>query len=131
MSDPVFLSREQVLAYHAEQLRLFGGQAGVGDPGLLDSALSQPQNTYLYVSSADLFDLGAAYAFHIAKNHPFLDGNKRVALQCCLALLYLNGIILTLPPTDLYGAMIQLTTSAIDKSAFAALLRSHWRPREE
>ena len=91
MSPPLFLTKEQVLAYHQQQLHLFGGQAGVGDEGLLESALVQPHNTYLYDSTADLFDMGAAYAFHIAKNHPFNDGNKRTALQAALGFLGLNG----------------------------------------
>jgi death-on-curing protein len=84
-NSPLFLARKQVLAYHHQQIELFGGAHGIIDEGLLDSALNQPQTTWCYSSAADLFDLAAAYAFHLSKNHAFRDGNKRVALQSALA----------------------------------------------
>lgn len=129
MREPLFLTKEEVLAYHRQQILDFGGQSGIGDEGLLESALFQPQNTYLYVPTADLFDIAAAYAFHLAKNHPFIDGNKRAALQSCLGFLAVNGIELVASSEDLYEAMIQLTTSASDKTVFAQFLRSHSRAR--
>ena len=125
MNEPRFLTKEEVLAYHAQQLALFGGQPGLGDEGLLESALVQPQNTYLYDAQADLLDLAAAYAFHIAKNHPFQDGNKRTALQAALGFLAVNQVEIHSAPEELYEAMLHLTTSHWNKERFAGFLRSH------
>lgn len=127
MDEPLFLNKAEVLAYHAQQIQLYGGDSGLRDAGLLDSALAQPQNTYLYESTADLYDVAAAYAFHIAKNHPFVDGNKRTALQAALGFLGINHIALVVPPEELYTAMIQLTTSHAGKREFAAFLRRYGR----
>lgn len=127
MNAPHFLTKESVLALHAQQLRRHGGQAGLGDAGLLDSALFQPQNTWLYDVSADLFDLAAAYTFHLAKNHAFNDGNKRIALHAALAFLEVNGTGITAAPDALYEAVIRLTTSQISKGDFAGFLREHRR----
>ena len=127
MNEPLFLNKSEVLAYHAQQIRLYGGDAGLRDAGLLDSALAQPQNTYLYQSNADLYDIAAAYAFHIAKNHPFVDGNKRTALESALGFLAISHVELSAAPDDLYAAMIRLTTSREGKPEFAAFLRRHGR----
>ena len=127
MNGPLFLAREEVLQLHARQLQLHGGQAGVGDEGLLESALVHPQNLWLYQPQADLFDLAAAYAFHLAKNHAFNDGNKRVALHAALTFLEVNGTGITAQSEELYQAMIQLTTSELDKDGFAKFLRLHRR----
>jgi death on curing protein len=128
VKDPLFLSREEVLAYHSQQLSLFGGQAGIGDEGLLESALVQPQNTYLYNAQADLFDIAAAYAFHLAKNHPFVDGNKRTALQAALGFLAVNNVEVVPPQDEMYDAMIALTTSEWSKAKFAGFLRQRAKP---
>jgi len=125
VSEPLFLSKEEVLALHHRQIELFGGDMGLGDSGLLESALAQPQNTYLYRSDADLLDIAAAYAFHLAKNHPFNDGNKRTALQAALTFLKLNGVTIIIGPDALYGAMICLTTGESNKDEFAVFLRKH------
>ena len=122
---PLFLTVEQVLAFHERQLELFGGAAGVIDPSLLESAVMQPQSTWCYDPSADLFDLAAAYAFHISKNHAFRDGNKRVALHAALAFLQVNGKTVTAEQDDMFDAMTRLVTSAIDKRQFATFLREH------
>ncbi len=128
MNEPLFLDKTEVLAYHAQQIQLYGGDAGLRDAGLLDSALAQPQNTYLYDPTADLYDIAAAYAFHIAKNHPFTDGNKRTALQAALGFLALNRAELAVAADELYVAMIRLTTGQGGKLEFAAFLRRHSRP---
>jgi len=127
VNEPLFLSKEEVLAYHSQQLALFGGAAGVGDEGLLASALVQPQNIYLYTSQADLLDIAAAYAVHLAKNHAFNDGNKRTALQAALGFLAVNDVEIVVSQDDLYEAMIRLTTSEWNKEKFASFLRSHAR----
>jgi death on curing protein len=129
VNEPLFLNGTEVLAYHAQQIHLYGGDPELRDAGLLDSALSQPQNTFLYNSQADLYDVAAAYAFHIAKNHPFVDGNKRTALESALGFLSINHIALDLvPKEELYEAMIRLTTSQSGKAEFAAFLRHYGRP---
>jgi death-on-curing protein len=128
VNEPLFLNKAEVLAYHAQQIQLYGGDTELRDAGLLDSALAQPQNTYLYDAMADIYDIAAAYAFHIAKNHPFADGNKRTALQAALGFLALNHAELAVASDELYAAMIRLTTSQGGKPEFAAFLRRHSRP---
>lgn len=123
--EPLFLTREQVLSYHRQQLELFGGGEGLLDSGLLESALAQPQTTWCYNSSSDLFDLAAAYAFHLAKNHAFRDGNKRVALHAALAFLRINGLRIMTTQGEMFDAMSNLVTSVIDKAQFAAFLRQN------
>jgi death-on-curing protein len=127
VNEPLFLNKSEVLAYHAQQIQLYGGDPGLRDAGLLDSALAQPQNTYLYDLQADVYDIAAAYAFHIAKNHPFIDGNKRTALESAVGFLAINHLELSAAPDDLYAAMIRLTTSQGGKPEFAAFLRRHGR----
>ena len=122
MSDPLFLSKEAVLAYHDHQIQLYGGDPGILDPGLLDSALAQPQNTWLYMPDADIFDVAAAYGFHIAKNHSFTDGNKRTALMAALGFLKQNGIEALFDEDELFNYMIALTEGRISKSKFAGVL---------
>jgi death-on-curing protein len=91
-SDPFFLSLESVLAIHADQIRLFGGDSGLRDQGLLESAVMAPQNLYLYSNESDIYDLAASYCSHIAGNHAFNDGNKRTGLAAALMFLKINDI---------------------------------------
>ena len=91
MKEPVWLTIQLVVGFHAEQLKLFGGPEGVRDEDMLASALGRPQNKFAY-EDVDLADLAAAYAFGIAKNHPFVDGNKRAALLAIVVFLGLNGV---------------------------------------
>jgi death-on-curing protein len=124
-TEPLFLTRGQVLAYHHQQIELFGGAHGVIDEGLLDSALNQPQTTWCYNPAADFFDLAAAYAFHLSKNHAFRDGNKRVALHSALAFLRVNGFKIVATESEMFENMSQLVTDVIDKPKFATFLRAH------
>jgi death-on-curing protein len=91
MDEPVFLSRERVLQLHGLSLQQHGGLEGLREPGLFHSALMQADATYHY-GRGDLAAIAAAYAFHIAQNQPFLDGNKRTGVTSALAFLELNGI---------------------------------------
>lgn len=91
MTEPVWLSSELVLAIHEEQLREFGGSSGIRDEGALESALGRPRNRWAY-EAGDLPELAAAYAFGIARNHPFVDGNKRTSLVALVTFLGLNGV---------------------------------------
>jgi death-on-curing protein len=123
--EPLFLTKGQVLAYHHQQIELFGGAHGIIDEGLLDSALNQPLTTWCYNPAADLFDLAATYAFHLSKNHAFRDGNERVGLQAALAFLRFNGVKVVTTEEQMFEAMSRLVTDAIDKPQFAAFFRQH------
>lgn len=91
MKEPKWLTKRMALAIHDEAVEMFGGTAGIRDDGLLESALSRPQNRFADESEATLFDLAASLCHGICKNHPFLDGNKRTALLSARAFLFLNG----------------------------------------
>jgi death-on-curing protein len=118
----IFLTREAVEAIHEASLAEFGGGSGLRDPGLLESALAQPLNTHFY-AAGDLFDCAAAYAYHIAENQPFIDGNKRAALLSALNFLAQNGVKLLRPTDEYYDAMIALSARRLDKVGLAALFR--------
>ena len=94
MTEPLWLSTDLVLAIHERQLREFGGPAGIRDPGALESALGRARNRWAY-EGADLSRLAASYAFGIARNHPFVDGNKRAALLAIVTFLGLNDVEFT------------------------------------
>jgi death-on-curing protein len=124
VSDPVFLDVEDVLAIHEEQLPRYGGAPGIRDAALLDSAIAMPRATAggAFVHEG-LFAMAAAYAFHIAQNQPFLDGNKRTGLLAALVFLDLNGVALADPEGRLYDAMIAIAERRLDKAGLAAVLR--------
>ena len=118
--DPFFLSKPQVLLYHEEQLRLFGGSSGLRDDGLLESAVAAPQNVYTYEEDADIFDLAASYLSSIARNHPFIDGNKRTATEAALSFLKINGLEPDLEPIYLTVLVEKLVTRSCDESLVAS-----------
>lgn len=123
MNEPIFLSRDQVLELHRESLRRHGGLDGLREPGFLDSALMQPEAAFFY-GHGDLFAIAAAYAFHIAQNQPFLDGNKRTAMGSALTFLRLNGErIDRYDWRQLYDAMIAIAEKRMDKAGLAAVFR--------
>jgi death-on-curing protein len=116
VTDPEFLDLEDVLLIHEEQLATYGGAAGIRDQGLLESALAQPQATFggQFVH-ANLFAMAAAYAFHIAKNQPFVDGNKRMGVLAAVVFLELNGYIVVEPPSRFYEAMIAVAERRLSR----------------
>ena len=91
MSDSVFLTAAQIEAFHQRGLELYGGSEGLRDRSLFESAVAQAQNVYWY-AYGDLYDIAAAYCFHIAQAQAFLDGNKRAAMSAGLTFLKLNGV---------------------------------------
>ena len=124
MTEPIFLSREEVLGIHHFSLQQHGGLDGLREPGLLDSALMQPEATYYY-GQGDLAAIAAAYAFHIAQNQPFLDGNKRTAMGSALTFLRLNGILPSrFDGAQLYDAMIGIAEKRLDKAGLAEIFRA-------
>lgn len=102
-NDPLFLDADDVIEIHEAQLEVFGGGAGLRDRGLLESAVAQPQATFgdTFVHGG-LLEMAAAYLFHIVRNHPFVDGNKRAGLLAALVFLDVNGISIEHPSDDLY-----------------------------
>ncbi len=125
MIEPVFLTVAEVLKIHSEQLDAYGGINGIRDESLLESAVMTPQASfggeYLH---GDLFEMAAAYAFHIAENQPFLDGNKRTALVSALTFLDINETIILDADGKLYSIMIDIANRSADKYDLADLLRS-------
>jgi death on curing protein len=117
-----------VLAIHEEQLAEHGGADGVRDMGLLESALARPQNLLAY-GSPDVADLAAAYAAGIARNHPFIDGNKRTAWVVAETFVELNGSEIAADDAGAYEVMLSLAEGRIDESAFAAWMRPHIKPQ--
>ena len=117
-------SREFVEALHTEQLRLHGGASGIRDAGMLESALARPLQKEAY-GKPDVFDLAAAYLFGIAKNHPFVDGNKRTALAAADLFLVFNGWSLEADDNDLIQFVLLVAAGAIDEAGAAAFFRDH------
>jgi death on curing protein len=120
----LFLELSDVLKIHEQQLEAFGGIHGIRDVGLLESAVATPQATFggEYLHN-DLFEMSAAYAFHISENQPFLDGNKRTALTSALVFLDINGFVVIDEEMKLYQALIDIANRKIDKYDLALLLR--------
>jgi len=124
MKQPKWIAKAVVLALHKEQLAEHGGSDGMRDEGLLDSALAKTQNLFAY-SEPDLFDLAASYAFGIAHNHAFIDGNKRTALTVAATFLYLHGLDIVAPKEALYTTFLSLADGSLSEGALAAWLREH------
>lgn len=127
MTEPRWLAKRALLLLHGESLAEHGGALGIRDEGLLDSALGRPINQYAYGGISDIVQLAAAYAFGIARNHPFLDGNKRAALIAAGVFLRLNGRRLQADKVDAYRAMMALAAGEISEDEFAAWLRANSR----
>ncbi len=122
MSEPTFLTLDQVLVIHARSLNEHGGTEGVRDLGLIESALASAQNTYFY-ANGDLFDVAASYAFHLAEAQAFLDGNKRTGVATALVFLALNGVYAQPPQWALYLAMIDVAEKKKFKADLAGIFR--------
>ena len=125
---PVFLSLAEAVEIHRDQIERYGGHAGIRDLGLLQSALAMPGagfgGKYLH---GDLIEMAAAYLFHIAQNHPFVDGNKRTGTVAGIVFLSLNGIELEADETQLEQLVIDVAKGKAGKSAVADFLRRNSR----
>ena len=124
MSELVWLSVDLVIDIHSEQLALFGGPDGLRDRGLLESALARPINKHAY-GDDDLVSLAASYAFGIARNHPFVDGNKRVAFAAFLVFLGLNGVTFRVEPAQATASILALAAGEIDEAGFTRWVRDN------
>lgn len=125
----VWIGKPLALAIHDRQLAEHGGSSGVRDETLLDSALARPQQLHAYGDPPpDLADLAASLAFGVARNHPFVDGNKRTAAVVCETFIALNGATLQADNLELYPIYLSLAEGSLDEATFAAWLRPRIRP---
>ena len=118
MAEPVWVELDVVLAIHDEQLAEHGGQPGVRDPGLLESALGRPRNQFAY-GEPSITRLAASYAFGISRNHPFLDGNKRTSLVVAELFLELNGYELIASDAQCVATFLQLAAGELTEDQLA------------
>ena len=125
MNEPVWLDVEIVTDLHAEQLALFGGPDGIRDRGMLESALGRPLNKFAY-GETDLAALAAAYAFGSARNHPFVDGNKRAAFGAMIVFLGLNGIDFLVPSESATVVILALAAGEVDEEGLTRWIRDNW-----
>jgi death-on-curing protein len=122
VSEPVFLTLEEVIVIHARSLAEHGGSEGIRDRGLIESALASAKNTFYY-ANGDLFDVAASYAFHLAESQAFIDGNKRTAVVGALVFLARNGAYAQPPRWELYLAMIEVAEKKKTKADLAEIFR--------
>lgn len=128
MSDWNWINRKVLLLLHDESLAEHGGASGLRDEGLLDSALARPLNVALY-SDPDVADLAASYGVGLAKNHAFVDGNKRAAFLAVGLFLAINGSRLVATQADATLTMLSVAAGDLDESAFADWIRERIHPR--
>ena len=124
MKEPEWVLRETVLTLHEQSLAQFGGLAGIRDEGLLDSALDRPQNLFAY-GKPTLFALAASYAFGLAKNHPFIDGNKRTAFVTAVLFLELNGRRFSAEEADAAVRTLALAAGEMTEAEYEAWLKAN------
>lgn len=126
-SEPGWLLIHVVIAVHEALIAEHGGAAGIRDRGLLEPTLARPRNLYGYSEDASLFDLAASYAYGLAKNHCFVDGNKRIAFTAALTFLRLHGIHLEASQEDKYLTFLKLAEGEVTERELSAWLAAHSR----
>lgn len=124
MNEPVWLDAAEVIDMHAEQLAMFGGPAGVRDPGLLKSALGRPVNKWTY-GETDLAVLAAAYGYGLARNHAFVDGNKRIAFMTMMIFLRINGVRISPSQPQATAIMLELAAGSVGEDGLARWIRDN------
>jgi death on curing protein len=125
MSEPFWLTRQIIIAIHDEQLAIHGGASGLRDQGMLDSALDRPKNKWAY-EHADLPELAAAYAFGIARNHPFVDGNKRTSLLALYTFLGVNDVDFVVPEAEAAAIILALAAGDVSEESLTRWIRDNW-----
>ena len=123
--EPKWLTYEQVVAIHSRQLRRFGGATGLRDDGLLRSALERPMNKWHY-EQAERPALAAAYAFGLAKNHAFVDGNKRIAFMSMMVFLRKNGVRFAPDPAHATKIIMALAAGEVSEESLIRWIRDNW-----
>ncbi len=127
MTEPLWVERDLVLALHEEMIAEHGGHAGVRDQGLLESALARPRQLLAY-GDPGLFELAAAYAFGIVRNHPFIDGNKRAGLAAADVFLQLNGFEIVVDEVQAVVVFQDLAAGEIDEAVLAKWIEANAAP---
>jgi death on curing protein len=127
-SEPKWLTYDQVVAINSRQLRRFGGAAGLRDDGLLRSAIERPLNKWHYEQS-ELPELAAAYAFGLAKNHAFVDGNKRIAFMSMIVFLRKNDVRFAPDQAHATKIIMSLAAGEVSEESLARWIRDNW-PKE-
>lgn len=127
MKTPAWLLKETVIALHEQLISEFGGATGLRDEGLLDSALARPLHLHAY-SKATLFELAASYSFGLVKNHPFLDGNKRIGFTAAALFLKVNGQAFNSTEADVVLKTLALATGDLNEAGYAAWLAANAAP---
>jgi death on curing protein len=125
VNEPEWVTMPIVLAIHDEQLAIHGGSAGLRDAALLESALGRPRNKWAY-ENAELPELAAAYGYGIARNHPFVDGNKRTALLAIYTFLGVNGVDFIVPEADAAAMILSLAAGEVSEESLARWIRNNW-----
>jgi death on curing protein len=125
MNEPFWLSSQMIVAIHDEQLTIHGGASGLRDEGMLKSALDRPRNKWTY-EQAEMGELAAAYAFGIARNHPFIDGNKRTALLALYTFLGVNGIEFDVPEAEAASIILSLAAGEVSEESLTRWIRDNW-----
>jgi len=125
VKEPAWVTYEQVIAIHSRQLRRFGGAPGLRDDGLLRSAIERPANKRHYVQ-AELPELAAAYAFGLAKNHAFVDGNKRTAFMTMMTILRKNGVRFAPDQAHATAMIMALAAGEVSEESLARWIRDNW-----
>jgi death-on-curing protein len=125
MNEPIWLDVEILIDLHAEQLALFGGPDGIRDPGMLESALGRPINKFAD-GETDLAALAAGYVFGIARNHPFVDGNKRAAFGALIVFLGLNDIDFLVPPESATAIILAVAAGEVIEEGLTRWIRDNW-----
>lgn len=124
--NPQFLTLDEVMDIHRDQIERYGGTLGVRDADLLESALAAPQSGFGdHYLHGNLFEMASAYLFHLVQNHPFFDGNKRVGTAAALTFLELNGVETKIPNQALAATVLAVAQRKTEKSAIAAFFRKH------
>lgn len=124
-NEPRWITYEQAIAIHSKQLRRFGGAPGLRDEGMLRSALERPINKWRY-EQAEFAELAAAYAYGLAKNHAFVDGNKRIAFLSMRVFLVKNGIQFDPDPASSTSIILSLAAGEVSEQSLARWIRDNW-----
>jgi death-on-curing protein len=125
MREPRWLDPRALLSLHSEVIAEHGGLEGLRDPGLLDSALARARNLFAYNMDVTMAQLAAAYGFGLAKNHPFVDGNKRIAFVAIDLFLQINGYLLVAEQIDQINTMLQVASGDLSEEGLAAWIGTH------
>lgn len=125
MKEPKWLTITMVVAIHDEQLAIHGGLPGLRDAGMLESALDRPRNKWAY-ETPELPELAAAYAYAIARNHPFADGNKRTSLLALYTFLGINEIDFVVPEASAAAMILSLAAGEVSEESLARWIRDNW-----